>query len=269
MNDHLHAAGLLELLRSGKPIAKKIWEAIPTLFAAMNEVQELVTSRLGSKTRVISSPGYARMPPALQFVYSMIILIVEGNGWRMLMAAPNRELETVNLIPLKSEVVAAWVDVSHALRGFSELADILIVLDEVPCLEITHLTASPWFGSMEPTITSSTSRTRGPNNERKNVVAAEKQVGSMAYRLTQEIGRWLFLTPRLAKVTDRTRESASPLVKQIWEFLEEQLEVAEEREMTVGRFVTAANEVTIVGFWRDHANCELRTRMSHKILERS
>ena len=95
MNDHLHVAGLLEPLRSGEPTPKKIWEAIQKLFAALNEVQELVTSRLGSKTRLVfaSSPGYASMPTALQFVYAMLILIAEGNGWRMLMAAPNRELE--------------------------------------------------------------------------------------------------------------------------------------------------------------------------------
>ena len=69
MNDHLHAAGLLEPLRSGEPTTKKIWEAIQTLFAAMKEVQELVTSRLRSKTRVVfgSSPGYASTPPALHF----------------------------------------------------------------------------------------------------------------------------------------------------------------------------------------------------------
>ena len=150
------------------------------------------------------------------------------------MAAPNRQLEPVNLRLLKSEV-AAWADVFHALRGFYELADILIVLDEVLFLEasnlarqlkfnpevgdehpvITHLTASLWFRSMEPTITSSTSKTRGPNNERKNVEAAEKQVESMVYRLTQERRRWPFLTPRLEIVTDKTRESAPPLVKQI------------------------------------------------------
>ena len=47
------------------------------------------------------------------------------------------------------------------------------------------------------------------------------------------------------KATDKTKENAPPLVKQIWRFLEEQLEVAESREMTVTRFVTAANEVTI------------------------
>ena len=64
-----------------------------------------------------------------------------------------------------------------------------------------------------------------------------------------------------------TRESAPPLVKQIWEFLEEQLEVAESREMTVGRFVTAANEVIIGRFWREHAKGELRTRKDHEILK--
>ena len=43
----------------------------------MNEVHESVVSRFGPKTRVAfsTSPGYASMPPALQFVYAMLILI--------------------------------------------------------------------------------------------------------------------------------------------------------------------------------------------------
>ena len=45
------------------------------------------------------------------------------------MAAPNRELEPINLRLFKSELAAAWADVSPALRGFYELMDILIVLD--------------------------------------------------------------------------------------------------------------------------------------------
>ena len=140
MNDHLHAAGLLEHLKSEAPTLMKVWEAIQILFAAMNEVQENVTTRFGAKTKVAftMSPGYASMPPALQFVYAILILIAEGNEWRVLMAAPNRELETTNLRLLKSELAAAWADVSHASRGFYELADILIVLDEVPILEISN-----------------------------------------------------------------------------------------------------------------------------------
>ena len=289
MNDHLHATGFLEQLKGDEPAPKKIWEAIQTLFAAMNEVQENVASRFGSKTKVVftTSPGYASMPPALQFAYAILILIAEGNGWRILMAAPNRELEPTNLRLFRSELAAAWADVSQALRGFYELADILIVLDEVLLLEIsnfarqlklspvigddypvvTHPTASLWFRSMELTITSSTSKSRGPSNERKNVATAEKQLESMVYRLTQERGRWPFLTPRLENATEKTREDAPPLVKQVWDFLEEQLEVAEKREMTVARFVTAANEVTIGGFWREHARGELRTRRDHEILE--
>ena len=77
MNDHLHAAGLLEHLKGKAPTPKKIWEAIQTLFAAMSEVQESVVSRFGPRTRVAftTSPGYASMPPSLQFVYAMLILI--------------------------------------------------------------------------------------------------------------------------------------------------------------------------------------------------
>ena len=37
--------------------------------------------------------------------------------------------------------------------------------------------------------------------------------------------------------------------------------------MTVTRFVTAANEVTIGGFWREHAKDEMRTRRDHEILK--
>ena len=98
------------------------------------------------------------------------------------------------------------------------------------------------------------------------MAAAEKQLEAMAYRLTQERGRWPFLTPRLENNTDKTRERAPFLIKQVWEFLEGQLEVAESRDMTVGRFVTAANEVTIGGFWREHARGDLKTRKDHEIL---
>ena len=158
LNDHLHSAGLLEHLKGEAPTPKKIWEAIQTLFAAMNEVQKLVVSRFGPKTRVAFTtyPGYAIMPPALQFEYAMFILTAEGNAWRVLMAAPNRELEPTNLKLLKSELAAARADVSHALRGFYELADILMVLDEVVLLKISNLARqlkfNPEIGNHHPAI---------------------------------------------------------------------------------------------------------------------
>ena len=45
------------------------------------------------------------------------------------------------------------------------------------------------------------------------------------------------------------------------------MEVAESKDMTVARFVTAANEVTNGGFWREHAKGEQRTRKDHEILK--
>ena len=109
MNDHLHATGLLEHLKGVAPTPKKIWEAIQRLFAAMNEVQESVASRFGPRTRMAftTSPGYASMPPALQFVYGMLVLIAEGNAWQVLIAASNRELEPTNFRLLKSELAEA------------------------------------------------------------------------------------------------------------------------------------------------------------------
>ena len=67
MNDHLHATGFLEQLKGDEPAPRRIWEAIQTLFAAMNELQEKVVERFGSKTKLVftTSLGYANMPPAL------------------------------------------------------------------------------------------------------------------------------------------------------------------------------------------------------------
>ena len=180
---------------------------------------------------------------------------------------------------LKLEVAAICTHVYHALRGFYELAIIMIVLHEVLCLEISNLarqlkfnpevgdddpevsplTATLWFRRTELTITGSTSSARGPINDGKNVAGAKKQLESMVYRLTQERGRWPFLTPRLENVTNKTKESASLLIKQKWEVLQDQLELSERREVTVGTFVTSANETTIAGFLREHATGESKT----------
>ena len=43
--------------------------------------------------------------------------------------------------------------------------------------------------------------------------------------------------------------------------------MAENKDMTAGRFVTVANEVTIGGCWREHARGDLKTRKDHEILK--
>ena len=207
------------------------------------------------KTKVLlrSSPGYASMPPALQFVYAVLFLIVGDSGLRMLMAAQNRELELEKLKLLRSEKMTAWADISHALRGFYGLTAILIVLDEVLCLEISnlarqlkfkpeiiddryvinHMTASLWFRILELTIVSSPSSWKRPIHDPRNIAYAENQRVPMLYRLTQERERWPFLTPRLESVGDKTKETAPALINRVREFMQNQLEQAEKKGLTV------------------------------------
>ena len=86
------------------------------------------------------------------------------------------------------------------------------------------------------------------------------------YCMTQERGRWLFLTPRLESVTDKTKELTPPLIKQVWDFMQSQLGQGEKRGQTVGTFVSLANDTTVNGFWKDHVTANLRTRKAYKIL---
>ena len=67
------------------------------------------------------------MPPTVQFVYAVLVLIAESSELRMLMAAPNCEMEPEDLKLLRSELAAGWTDMSHALRDFYEIAEVLIV----------------------------------------------------------------------------------------------------------------------------------------------
>ena len=96
---------------------------------------------------------------------------------------------------------------------------------------------------------------------------AEKQLESMVYRLTQENGRWPFLTPMLENATDKAKVTAPPLIKkQEWEFMQNQLEQAERKGLRVRTFVTLNNDMTIHGFWKDRTTGILRTRKSDEIL---
>ena len=110
-------------------------------------------------------------------------------------------------------MATGWADISCALSGFYEIVDVLIVLDEVLCLEVSNLarqlkikqeineehhvvnnlTTSLWIQNLELTIVGSTSSSRRPIHDR--LVDAVKQLDSIVYRLTEERKRWPFLAP--------------------------------------------------------------------------
>ena len=89
---------------------------------------------------------------------------------------------------------------------------------------------------MELTDVGSTSSWR-LNNDRRDVSSAEQQLESMVYRLTQERGRWPFLTPRLENVTDKAKDITPPLIKKVWDFMQNKLEQAERKGMEDVRYL--------------------------------
>ena len=67
-------------------------------------------------------------------------------------------------------------------------------------------------------------------------------------------------------MTDKKKKTAPPLIKQVWEFIHDQLEQAERKGLTVGTLVSLASDTTIHSFWKDHARVNLRTRKAYEIL---
>ena len=88
------------------------------------------------------------MSPALHFVHAMFILITEGNlSVADAYGRSESRLGASKLETSKSEVAA---DVSHNLKGFYELADILIMLDKVLCLEVWNFDRQPGDRASSP-----------------------------------------------------------------------------------------------------------------------
>ena len=75
-----------------------------------------------------------------------------------------------------------------------------------------------------------------------------------------------FLTPRLESVNDKTKKTATLLIKKMWKIMQHQHVQAEKKRLTVGKLVSLANDTIIIGFWKDHATGELKTRKVHEIV---
>ena len=83
------------------------------------------------------SPGYAGLPEPLQFVYTIVTTIAEGQ-FDVIMPAPNRSVDQDNYYSLCSELSAVWADISNAVQGFKEHSKTRVVLDDVLGLELSN-----------------------------------------------------------------------------------------------------------------------------------
>ena len=111
-----------------------------TFLSAMAEVETSVKQRFTQnvvKVVLLLSPGYATLPEPLQFVYTMVTTIADGQ-FSVIIPAPNRTVDPNNYYPYRSELPTIWVDISNAIQGFKDCSTYRLVLDEVLGLELSN-----------------------------------------------------------------------------------------------------------------------------------
>ena len=141
INDHLHSRGYLSRLREPTTAEAVVWPAIKDILESMGEVVDTLKegpfTKMTPRAVFALSPGYARLPDGLKFVYAIVALLSEGK-YDVIISAPNREIEIENLRPLRAELPAVWSDISNAMRGFKDHSLQMLVLDEVLGLELSN-----------------------------------------------------------------------------------------------------------------------------------
>ena len=141
INDHLHSRGFLSRLREPTTAEAAVWPAIKDILESMGEVVDNLKEgsfiKMTPRAVFALSPGYARLPGGLKFVYAIMTLLSEGK-YDVIISAPNREMEMENLRPLRAELPAVWSDISNAMRKFMDHSLHMLVLDEVLGLELSN-----------------------------------------------------------------------------------------------------------------------------------
>ena len=141
INDYLHNRCFLSRLREPTTAETAVSPAIKDILKSMGEVvdilKEVSFTKITPRAVFALSPGYARLPDGLKFVYAIVALLSEGT-YDVIISAPNREIEMENLRPLRAELPAVWSDISNAMRGFKDHSLHMLVLDEVLGLELSN-----------------------------------------------------------------------------------------------------------------------------------
>ena len=82
INDHLHSRGFLSRLREPTTAEAAVWPAIKDILESMGEavhtLKECSFTKITPRAVFALSPGYARLPDGLKFVYAIVALLSEG-----------------------------------------------------------------------------------------------------------------------------------------------------------------------------------------------
>ena len=223
------------------------------------------------------SPGYARLPDGLKFVYAIVALLSEGK-YDVIISAPNREIEMENLRSLRAELPAVWSDISNATRRFKDHSLHMLVLDEVLGLELSkfsrQLKLKPgidddhrvivtmsndlWFREMD---------IKEEGERRNNSKDTRAHLESMVLRTKPEAIQWLHLTPRVAAFGADAFEQGPVMIRKIHAYLVKEVNLAENAEEKAAEFINRVCQVTLEFFWTQKVKGEEGFERTDSMLE--
>ena len=281
MNNHLHCRGFLSSFRVPTTAEAAVWPAIKDILESMGEVVD--TLKEGSFTKMTPravfalSPGYARLPDGLKFVYAIFALLSEGK-YDVIISAPNREIEMENLRPLRAELPAVWSDIWNAMRGFKDHSLHMLVLDEVLGLKLSNfsrqlkmkpgiddghrvivaMSNNLWFRGMDM---------KEKGERRNNSKATRAHSQAMVLRTKPEANQWIHLTPRVAELGADAFEQGPVMIRKIQAYLVKEVNLAENAEEKAAEFVKRVIQVTLETFWTEKVKGEEGFERTDSMLE--
>ena len=274
INDHLHSRGFLSRLRDPTAAGAPVWRAIKEILESMGEVVD--TLKEGSFTKITPravftlSPGYARLPDGLKFVYAIVALLPKST--------PNCKIEMENLRPLRAELPAVWSDISNAMRGFKDHSLHMLVLDEVLGLELSNfsrqLKLKPGIDDDHRVIVAMSNDLwfRGTDNKeegekRNNSKDTRAHLEAMVLRTKPEANHWLHLTPRVAALGADAFKQGPVMIRKIHAYLVKEGNLAENAEEKAAEFVNRVCQDTLETFWTQKVKGEEGFERTDSMLE--
>ena len=277
INDHLHSRGFLSRLRETTTAEAAVGPAIKDSGEIEDTLKEGSFTKITPRAVFALSPGYARLPDGLKFVYAIVALLSEGK-YDVIISAPNREIEMENLRPLRAELPAVWSDISNAMRGFKDHSLHMLVLDEVLGLELSNfsrqLKLKPgidddlrlivamsndlWFRGMD---------IKEEGERRKNSKDTRAHLEAMVLRTKPVANQWIHLTPRVAALVEDAFEQGPVIIRKIHAYLVKEVNLVENAEEKAAEFVNRVCQVTLETFWTQKVKGEEDFERTDSMLE--
>ena len=212
----------------------------------------------------VLSPGYVTLLEPCQFVYTMVTILAEGQ-FNVILPAQNRIVDPNNYYPLRSELPAAWADISNAIQEFKDCSTTRVVLDEPLGLELSNfarllklkpgvdddhllvqqVSNDPFFRRVDY------ARNAQGRMVRRNLTSAEEYLMALALRTKPHTNSWLCLSPRVCTLGEDAFEHAPTVIKEMQGYLKN---LFNERELAGGMMLQLMQDVNTMSLDRFQAD---------------